>query len=248
MAPTRTVESGDGHTLAYDVVGSGPAVVLLPGALMGRSWWHDIGYVDRLASGFTVLSVDPLAHGESDHPHDPAAYDDGRVVDHLLAVLDAEGIERCVLWGFSRGGTIASLAARAVPERVELAVLGSAPPHGSVFPEEMVDAMLAGDWAPFVELAVAGGLADAQTCERLIADHDPAAWGAALRARGRLHWDRFEVPVVAYVGDGETMRDQVCADAQRLEFPMAVLPTGGHMETFTTIDPVMGLIAPFLTN
>ena len=29
---------------------------------------------------------------------------------------------------------------------------------------------------------------------------------------------------------------------------MALLPTGGHMETFTTIDPVRALVAPFLTT
>ena len=53
---------------------------------------------------------------------------------------------------------------------------------------------------------------------------------------------------VTDLGDGEPMREQACADAQRLGLPKAVLSTGGHVETFTTIDPVMALVAPFLTN
>ncbi len=60
--------------------------------------------------------------------------------------------------------------------------------------------------------------------------------------------DRLEVPVLAYVGDGEAMCQQVRADAHRLRFPMALFPTGGHLETFTTIDPVRALVAPFLTT
>lgn len=44
------------------------------------------------------------------------------------------------------------------------------------------------------------------------------------------------------------MREQACLDAQRFGFPMAMLPIGGHMETFTDIDPVMALVEPFLTT
>jgi hypothetical protein len=44
------------------------------------------------------------------------------------------------------------------------------------------------------------------------------------------------------------MREQACQDARRLGFPLAVLPTGSHMETFTAIDPVMALVEPFLQN
>ncbi len=91
-------------------------------------------------------------------------------------------------------------------------------------------------------------MGDAATTQRLTDGNDPAAIGAAFRARGRTEWGRFEVPVVGYLGDEEAMREQVCQDARHLGFPMAVLPTGGHMETFTATEPVMGLVEPFLQN
>jgi pimeloyl-ACP methyl ester carboxylesterase len=151
------------------------------------------------------------------------------------------------VWGFSRGGTIASLVARAVPERVDLAVLASGPPDGSLFPDDATDALMAGDWGPFVTMA-GGMMGDEATSQRLLADNDPVAIGAAFRARGQIQWGRFEVPVVGYLGDGEAMRDQACVDARRFGFPMAVLPTGGHLETFAAVDPTMALVAPFLNN
>jgi len=242
---TCTVESGDAYSLAYDVVGSGSAVVLVPGFMMDRTWWHTAGYVERLSSQFTVISIDPLGHGDSDRPHDPDAYGDARLVDHVVRVLDAEDVERCYLWGSSRGGTMASLATRAHPERVDLAVLGSAPAAGSSFPDEAVDALQAGDWEPF--FALLREAIDPSTLEAFAAANDARAMGAILKARGSARWHRFEVPVVGYVGDGEPVRHQVREDAHRLAFPMAVLPTGGHMETFTTIDPPMALVSPFLT-
>jgi len=138
----------DGYELAYDIQGSGPAPVLLPGALMHRHWWHELGYVERLAARFTVINIDPLGHGESDRPHDPDAHTNDRLVDHVLGVLEAERMDRFAMWGFSRGAAMASLVTRAVPERVDLAVLGSGPPDGSAFPDDIVDSLRAGDWGP----------------------------------------------------------------------------------------------------
>ena len=108
MSATRTVESVDGFRVAYDVTGSGPAVTLLSGFMMDRDTWRAAGYVAQLASRFTVVSVDPLGHGESDRPHDPAAYADDRLVEHVVAVLDAEDIASTMIWGFSRGAGIAA--------------------------------------------------------------------------------------------------------------------------------------------
>ena len=98
-------------------------------------------------------------------------------------MLDAEHIERCVLWGFSRGAAIVSRVAGSVPERVEFAVLGSPPAHGGAYPDELVDALMAGDWAPFLELTAAMG--DVVLFSRMAADNDPVAIGAVFRARGR---------------------------------------------------------------
>ena len=63
---THFVTSKDGTRIAYDVAGSGPAVILLHGGGQNRQAWHGTGYVDRLAKEFTVITIDIRGNGESD--------------------------------------------------------------------------------------------------------------------------------------------------------------------------------------
>ena len=71
---TRFATSSDGARIAYDVTGSGPAVMLLHGGGQTRRPWHDAGYVERLAQEFTVITLDLRANGESDRPTQPSKY------------------------------------------------------------------------------------------------------------------------------------------------------------------------------
>jgi pimeloyl-ACP methyl ester carboxylesterase len=71
MAQTRFVESEDHTRIAYDVAGSGPAIVLLHGGfIQSRRSWH----VERLSNEYTVISVDLCGHGEINRPVTPEAY------------------------------------------------------------------------------------------------------------------------------------------------------------------------------
>ena len=59
---TQTTSSR-GYTIGFEEAGSGPAIVLIPGATMSAGDWRDAGYVDLLATSHRVLSVDPLGNG-----------------------------------------------------------------------------------------------------------------------------------------------------------------------------------------
>jgi pimeloyl-ACP methyl ester carboxylesterase len=67
--------------------------VLLHGRPMWGGRWIDRGYVERLQESFRVLAPDLLGHGNSDKPHDPAAYGNPGIAADVLAVLDAESVD-----------------------------------------------------------------------------------------------------------------------------------------------------------
>jgi pimeloyl-ACP methyl ester carboxylesterase len=115
-----------GFVIGYDDVGEGPAIVLISGfSQSGGDWW-ELGYVDRLvALGRRVLVVDPLGHGVSDRPHHPDAYKWPDVALDVVAAMDAAGVARATLWGFTRAATLAACAAIECPARVVGLVLAA---------------------------------------------------------------------------------------------------------------------------
>jgi pimeloyl-ACP methyl ester carboxylesterase len=113
VSNTKFVTSKDGTKIAYEVTGSGPAVVLLHGAGQTRQEWARTDYVKRLSPNFTVISLDLRGNGESDKPAKTEAYAIDRLLEDVVAVADAAGAQRFHLWGFAYGGIVGRyLAAR----------------------------------------------------------------------------------------------------------------------------------------
>src|SRR6266545_1747441 len=108
-----TVIARDGVRVAYDVTGTGPALILLHGGGQNRRVWHDAGYVTRMRDQFTVITVDIRGNGESDKPTDARAYAIGGLVDDILSVADAVQARQFALCGYSYGANIG----RYVPAR-----------------------------------------------------------------------------------------------------------------------------------
>jgi pimeloyl-ACP methyl ester carboxylesterase len=109
-----TVTSADGTTIAYEATGTGPAVVLVDGALCHRDFGPAAPLAKRLADRFAVTSYDRRGRGDSS---DTAPYDVEREVEDLAAVIDAVGGSAFV-YGISSGAALALQAAhRGVPMR-----------------------------------------------------------------------------------------------------------------------------------
>lgn len=125
MKPSSIVTK-DGIRLVYDVVGTGPALLLLHGGGgdQSRQSWHDVGYVQRLQADFTVITMDIRGHGDSDKPIDPAAYSIDRMCQDILDVANAGGVDRFILWGFSYGGNIGRYLAAASERVTKMIVVG----------------------------------------------------------------------------------------------------------------------------
>jgi pimeloyl-ACP methyl ester carboxylesterase len=135
--------SNDGVRIAYAVTGQGPAVVLAHGGTSSMAMWAEGPYVDALAASYTVIRFDARGHGQSDAPHDVAAYDETRMARDVLAVLDAAGVARAHYWGYSMGGWIGFQLAAIAPERLRSLILGGTGPQtGPRAPDTPADGLL----------------------------------------------------------------------------------------------------------
>ncbi len=119
---TRYARAPDGAYLAYQVFGHGPTDLLyLPG-------WHShvevyyeqplyASFMRRLARTFRVITFDKRGTGLSERSVGPVDFE--TMMDDVLAVLDAAGSARPVLWGdgVDGGGSCAVFSA-SYPDRV----------------------------------------------------------------------------------------------------------------------------------
>ena len=101
------VISKDGTAIAYDRVGSGPAVILVGGGLVDRS--ENAPLAPELADRFTVYNYDRRGRGSSG---DSAPYTLAREVEDIEALIVEAG-GRAHVYGVSSGGALALEAAAA---------------------------------------------------------------------------------------------------------------------------------------
>lgn len=110
-----TVMSKDGTTIAYDVIGTGPAVILVDGATGSRAaFGGGSELATLLAPHFTVYTYDRRGRGESS---DTQPFAVAREVEDIEALIDAAG-GAAYLYGISSGGALALEAAIGLPGKV----------------------------------------------------------------------------------------------------------------------------------
>ena len=118
--------------LWYDETGEGPPLVLLHEGVVDSRIWERV--VPLLAKRHRLIRYDQRGFGDSPRPEGPYS-----LVEDLVAVLDAAGLERAALVGASRGGNVALSTAVERPERLSaLILLGSG----------LSGAQLNVDWTP----------------------------------------------------------------------------------------------------
>jgi pimeloyl-ACP methyl ester carboxylesterase len=110
----------DGNLLNTVSFGSGAKTFLAHGGWVGN-WelWQQP--FELMSSRWRCVSYDHRGAGES--PVSPEAITPGALVDDVFAVMDALGIERCVIAGESLGAIVAAQAALRHSERFDGLVL-----------------------------------------------------------------------------------------------------------------------------
>ena len=124
----RFFRSWDGVRLAWRELGEGRAAVLMHGFFSdAQTNWIRYGHAAALAAeGFRVIMPDLRAHGDSDKPHDPAAYPRDALTHDGHALIAHLGLMEYDLVGYSLGARTASrmLATGATPRRVVFSGMG----------------------------------------------------------------------------------------------------------------------------
>ncbi len=249
-------------TLAYDVQGSGDALLMIQGLGYGRTGWGPAPTL--LARRFRVVTPDNRGFGESEIS--PGPYTTAQLAEDALGVLDALEIERADVLGISLGGMIAQELVLAAPDRVDKLVLCSTTaggPQSVPMPEKTLALMGKLDLDPqeamrlFVENALSAsppdGLVDEIVAYRTANPPDGAGWyaqasaGAAHDALARL--GDIRVPTLVIHGTADNVVDAgnapLIADAipgARLELLEGV----GHLLPWERPDEFAALVEEFL--
>jgi non-heme chloroperoxidase len=137
--PGKAVSIGDGLHLNVVEVGSGSPIVLVHGLPSCAYDWATLPQ-KLAAKGYRAIAYDRIGYGYSSRtPPTPDRYTYESNAHDLAALLDALGIQRATLVGWSYGGAVVQTLAREAPDRVSHLVLVAA--VGPAQPEDGHDAL-----------------------------------------------------------------------------------------------------------
>lgn len=197
------VDHQDVH-IHFDLEGRGPPLVCMHGFSSNRTIWHSAGFVALLRQAYRLILIDARGHGESDKPHDPAAYDFHHMVDDIVAVLDTLEIDQTNYLGYSMGGELGFELATRYPQRLRSLIVGGSSPYNwqtAADVDFLLDLYQRGV-AQGVEALIAGFA----TWEEVTPAHEARLRSADLRAQlAWLHWYRGHIPFYGDKLAGMTM-------------------------------------------
>ncbi|MCB9436118.1 MAG: adenylate/guanylate cyclase domain-containing protein [Anaerolineales bacterium] len=125
MVATHYVKSRDAY-IAYQVIGDGPhTLIFVPGFVSNLEYmWEEPNFnrqLIRLGSFCRLICFDKVGTGLSDRNHSVQTLEDR--IEDVLAVMNAVGVDRTVLLGFSEGSPMSVLFAATHPQRISALVL-----------------------------------------------------------------------------------------------------------------------------
>jgi len=257
------------------VVGDGPVDVVLVNGIVSHMalFWGDpaaSAMFRRLTSFCRLILFDKPGTGLSDPIAGPPSLE--QRVEDVRVVMDAVGVERASVIGYSEGGTPALMFAATHPERCDALVLLETaakwvsapdylPEHGPAL-ERMWELMFAGAeqwgdgkvialWSPSVR-EMPGFMQAAGSAERLCAS--PGMARALLHAcplmDARAALPRISVPALVVHNEHSFLRVELGRYlAEEIgEARLAVFPGADHLIWFGAWEPIVDEIEEFLTG
>ena len=270
----KTVNA-NGIDIAYVDVGDGPPLVLLHGALAstGPAWAGStnahVDHIPALAEHFRVIAPDTRGSGATAHSGGPAGFD--VLADDVLALIDALGLDRPLIAGFSEGGATATLVALLRPDLIR-ALLNHA--GFDYFDAQHMPQQIEHGFRPLFGGQPGATAADPDAAERAFQAIPPmAATFTTMQAdydsaQGEGHWRAYlgqfferttagvsrttddfstlSMPTLLLVGDRDMFCPVEVACAAYRALPageLAVVPNTGHDITSPIVDMMMQFLS-----
>ncbi len=229
--------SSDGVRLHFELHGpdDGTPIIVVHGfASDYRLNWVGSRWQETLTgSGFRVIGLDCRGHGQSDKPHDEAAYTVEVMTADVVRLLDHVDVAEAAYLGYSMGARIGLEVVLDNPDRITRAVLGGVGASGAIeHADEIAHAFQIGEATDDPIARSFYKFASARPTNDLIA---LAACIRGLRPeRHPERLGRIRTPILVAVGE----RDDVARGAPELieEIPTAhlyTIPNRDHMSAVT---------------
>lgn len=241
-----------------------PAIIFLHGVGLDKTCWA--AQVPALSSHARVITYDLLGHGDCRKPDRDLTLHD--YVEQLRKVMDAAGLEKAILVGFSFGGLTLQLFATTYPERVEklvimgavyrrtpeqiAAVAGRLQTAEREGPEAIISAALARWYAPEYQAAHPEVIEATKT---RLKNNIPHEFLTAYRifvtsdhlVTGKL--EQIEAPTLVIAGELDPGSTPEMAETMVSEIPdarLCIIPGARHMLPVESADAVNQVLIAFL--
>ena len=247
----------NGMQMYYEVSGEGDPLIVLHGAYMDIPTMGAI--IPRLAETHRVYALELQGHGRTTDIDRPITYPN--LADDVAAFMDAIGLEKADVFGYSMGAAAALQLAIRHPEKVNKLVAASAaydakgwqPEFTAFIPEMTVEMFVNMPFAEDYRELAPNPEGFPALVEKLIAlEHEPMAWEADVRA--------MKTPVLIITGDADVATLEHSVAMFRLlgggvmgdmgkPLPasrLAVMPATSHTAVITQPDLLYAFTEPFL--
>lgn len=247
----------NGMQMYYEVSGQGDPLIVLHGAYMNILSMGAI--IPKLAATHRVYALEFQGHGRTTDIDRPITY--ANLADDVAAFMDAVGLAKADVFGYSMGGEAGLQLAIRHPGKVIKLVAASAaydlrgwqPEYQAAIPQMTVEMILGMPFAAEYRKLAPNPDGFPALVEKLIAlEKQPMAWEQEV--------EKIEAPVLIVCGDADVMTLEHSVALFRLlgggvmgdmgkplaASRLAVLPATSHTAVITQPDLLVALIEPFL--
>ena len=255
--PTGDRAEVNGMQMYYEVSGTGNPLIVLHGAYMNIPSMGSI--IPKLAETHKVYAVELQGHGRTTDIDRPITYPN--LADDVAAFMDAVGLTKADVFGYSMGAAAALQLAIRHPQKVSKLVAGSVaydtagwqPEFKAFIPQMTVDMFLNMPFAEEYRKLAPNPEGFPALVKKLIAlEHEPMAWENEVKA--------LKMPVLIISGDADVATLEHSVALFRLlgggamgdmgkALPasrLAVMPATSHTAVIKQPDLLQAFIEPFL--